>query len=42
MKFYSVMRGLDARIHPVRKSLSKSMDCRVKPAMTPGQKPDVI
>jgi endonuclease YncB( thermonuclease family) len=26
-----VMRGLDPRIHPLRKSLSKMMDCRVKP-----------
>jgi hypothetical protein len=26
-----VMRGLDPRIHPLRKSLSKTMDCRVKP-----------
>jgi endonuclease YncB( thermonuclease family) len=25
------MRGLDPRIHPLRKSLSKRMDCRVKP-----------
>jgi endonuclease YncB( thermonuclease family) len=25
------MRGLDPRIHPLRKSLSKKMDCRVKP-----------
>jgi hypothetical protein len=25
------MRGLDPRIHPLRKSLSKWMDCRVKP-----------
>jgi hypothetical protein len=26
-----VMRGLDPRIHHLRKSLSKGMDCRVKP-----------
>jgi hypothetical protein len=26
-----VMRGLDPRIHFLRKSLSKGMDCRVKP-----------
>jgi hypothetical protein len=26
-----VMRGLDPRIHPLRKSFSKRMDCRVKP-----------
>jgi hypothetical protein len=25
------MRGLDPRIHPPRKNLSKKMDCRVKP-----------
>src|SRR5947209_18020287 len=25
------MRGLDPRIHPLRKSLSKEMDCRIKP-----------
>jgi hypothetical protein len=25
------MRGLDPRIHPLRKTLSKKMDCRVKP-----------
>jgi hypothetical protein len=25
------MRGLDPRIHPLRKGLSKRMDCRVKP-----------
>jgi hypothetical protein len=25
------MRGLDPRIHHLRKSLSKVMDCRVKP-----------
>jgi hypothetical protein len=29
------MRGLDPRIHPLRKTfLRRSMDCRVKPAMT--------
>jgi hypothetical protein len=26
-----VMRGLDPRIHHLRKTLSKKMDCRVKP-----------
>jgi hypothetical protein len=25
------MRGLDPRIHPKKKTLSKKMDCRVKP-----------
>ncbi len=30
-EFFFVMRGLDPRIHPLRKSLSKRMDCRVKP-----------
>jgi hypothetical protein len=25
------MRGLDPRIHPLRKNLSEVMDCRVKP-----------
>jgi len=25
------MRGLDPRIHPSRKILSKRMDCRVRP-----------
>jgi hypothetical protein len=26
-----VTRGLDPRVHHVRKSFSKKMDCRVKP-----------
>jgi hypothetical protein len=29
-----VMRGLDPRIHRLRKSLAKRMDCRLKPPMT--------
>jgi endonuclease YncB( thermonuclease family) len=29
--FLGVMRGLDPRIHPLRKILPKKMDCRVKP-----------
>jgi hypothetical protein len=29
--FFFVMRGLDPRIHHRRESLSKRMDCRVKP-----------
>jgi hypothetical protein len=31
VQFCSVMRGLDPRIHLLRESLSKRMDCRVKP-----------
>ncbi len=30
------MRGLDPRIHHPRKSLSKKMDCRVKPGNDEG------
>jgi hypothetical protein len=30
-KYVFVMRGLDPRIHPLRKNLSKKMDGRVKP-----------
>jgi hypothetical protein len=28
---FFVMRGLDPRIHPLRKRPVKTMDCRVKP-----------
>jgi len=31
VEFVFVMRGLDPRIHPLRKTFPKRMDCRVKP-----------